>query len=167
MNEFLSQFGIDWKLFVSQLVNFALILIILRIFVYRPLIKMLNQRRDKIQEGLAKAEEAGIRLKEVDEIAKKKLKETEEKSVSILAQTDVKKKELESEAVLAVKKKEQEMTAKAEAMVESQKNQMFAKIQEQAAEIVRSAIAKGIEQEPGQIDEKLIKKTVSFLKNEL
>ena len=167
MNEFLNQLGIDWKLFVSQLVNFALILLILRFFVYKPLIKILNLRRDKITEGLAKAEEAVTRLKEVDEISKHKLQECEVRSIAILAQTDVRKKEIETEMASVMKKKEQDLLAKAEAMAESQRIQMYAKIQAEASEIIRTAIAKGIDEEPDQIDEKLIKKTVSFLKNEL
>ena len=52
MNAFISQFGIDWKLFLSQLVNFALILIVLKFFVYNPVIKILKERNKKIKEGL-------------------------------------------------------------------------------------------------------------------
>ncbi len=167
MNEFLSQFGIDWKLLVSQLVNFLLILTILRLFVYKPLIKVLDKRRDKIAEGLAKAEEAGIRLKEVDEISKNKLKETNEKCVSLLTQTDVKKKQIEAEIVLAAKKKEEDLFKRAEALAENQKKQLYDKIREEASELIRSAIGKGIDVEPDKVDDKLIKKAAGILNNEL
>ena len=163
MNEFFDQFGIDWKLLLSQLVNFTLILIILRIFVYKPLLKILKKRKEKIEEGLAKAEESDIRLKEVDQIAKQKIKETDEKCVVLLAQTDVRKKELEADLASKIKKKEEELLKKTEAMAESQKKETYAKIQKEAGEVVRSAIAKAIEVEPEQVDDKLIKKTASIL----
>ena len=51
MNAFISQFGLDWKLFLSQLVNFILILIILTIFVYKPVLKIIKERNKKIKEG--------------------------------------------------------------------------------------------------------------------
>lgn len=163
MNEFFLQFGIDWKLLLSQLVNFTLILIILRVFMYKPLLKILKERREKIEEGLAKAEESDVRLKEVDQIAKQKIKETDEKCVVLLAQTDVKKREMEAGLALKIKKKEEELLKKTEAVVESQKKEMHAKLQKEAGEVVRSAIAKAIELEPEQVDEKLIKKTASIL----
>ena len=84
MNAFISQFGLDWKLFLSQLVNFTLILIVLSIFVYKPVIKIIKDRNARIKEGLDKAEEADIRLKEVDEIGKKKIKEAENTSINII-----------------------------------------------------------------------------------
>jgi len=167
MNEFIEQFGIDWKLFASQLVNFALILVVLRLFVYKPLIKIMNKRKDKIEEGLAKAQEAGIRLKEVDEMAKEKLKETDEKCVALLSQTDVRKKELEQEAVAQAKKKEEELLKKAVLSAENQKKQMYEKIQKEAKEIIRSAIAQGIGEKPNQVDDALVKKAAEALKNEL
>ena len=74
MNAFLDQFGIDWQLFLSQLVNFFLILIILRLFVYKPVLKVIKDRNKKIKEGLDKAEEAGIRLKQIDQLGKEKIK---------------------------------------------------------------------------------------------
>lgn len=165
MNEFLDQFGIDWKLLLSQLVNFSLILIILRIFVYKPLLKILKERKQKIEEGLIKAAESDVRLKEVDQIAKQKMKETDEKCVVLLAQTDIRKKELEAELVLKIKKKEKSLLEKTEAVAESQKKEMYAKLQKEAGGVVRSAIAKAIELEPEQVDEKLIKKTASILES--
>lgn len=165
MNEFLEQFGIDWKLLLSQLVNFTLILIILRAFAYEPLIKILKERKAKIEEGLMKAEESDIRLKEVDQIAKQKIKETDEKCIVLLSKTDIKRKELETDLALKIRQKEEELLKKTIASAESQKKEMQAKLQKEAGEIVRSAIAKAIEEEPDKVDEKLIKKSVSILQN--
>lgn len=164
MNEFLDQFGIDWKLLLSQFVNFSLILIILRVFAYKPLIKILKERKQKIEEGLAKAEQSDVRLKEVDQIAKQKLKETDEECIVLLSQTDIKKKKLETELVSKIKQKEEELLEKTEVMAENQKKEIYEKLQKEAGEVVRSAIAKAIEIEPEQVDEKLIKKAASILK---
>lgn len=167
MNALISQFGLDWKLLLSQLFNFALILIILRAFVYKPLIKLLNKRRDKIEQGLVRAQEAEKRLLEVDEIAKGKMKQAEQESVAIISRADVKKKQLETEITARAKKKEEELLKKAEDMAEGRKQEIYAEIQKNAAGIVKSAMAKAIDENPEQVDEKLIQKTVSILKNEL
>ena len=43
---------------VAQLVNFLILLIVLRLFLYRPLLRILDQRRERIQEGLSRAGQA-------------------------------------------------------------------------------------------------------------
>ena len=51
MSELLSQLGIDPKLLLSQGVNFGLVIIILTFLVYKPLVKILNERKQKIEFG--------------------------------------------------------------------------------------------------------------------
>jgi len=70
----LFQLGINWKLFLSQAVNFFILLVILRFFVYKPLLSVIKERNKKIKDGLDKAKEADERLQEVDVIAKAHLK---------------------------------------------------------------------------------------------
>ena len=167
MNAFLSQFGVDWKLFLSQLINFALILIILRAFVYKPLVTILNKRRDRIAEGLAKAKEADIRLKEVDLMSKHKIQEVENKCVEMLTSADIQRKKKELEIAQALKKKEEELLRQAETAAKAHEKELKNQIQKEASLLIKNAIAKGIDSEPDQIDQSLIKKTASILENEL
>ena len=73
MSEFISQLGIDWKLLLSQSVNFLLLLTALRIFAYKPIVKLMKDRQAKIEEGLAKADEADRRLDEANAAMKTKM----------------------------------------------------------------------------------------------
>ena len=88
MNALLDQLGIDWKLFLSQAVNFFILLGVLTFFVYKPLMKVLKERTQKIKTGLEKAEEADIRLKEIDVIGKNKIKEAEQQGIDMLKATE-------------------------------------------------------------------------------
>ena len=49
-------FGFTWPLFISQCVSFAIVCIALHRFAYKPILKVLEERRVKIAEGLANAE---------------------------------------------------------------------------------------------------------------
>lgn len=49
--------GIDGKFLLGQIVNFSLLLIILRVFLYKPVVKMLEDRRKTIAESLDNAEQ--------------------------------------------------------------------------------------------------------------
>ena len=97
MNQLLFQLGVDWKLFLSQAVNFGILLLVLTFFVYKPLIKIIKERNAKIKEGLDKAEEADVRLKEIDNIGNEKIKEAENKSIDIIKATEKKAKVLEQD----------------------------------------------------------------------
>jgi len=166
MNEFLSQFGIDWKLFLSQLVNFTLILIILTAFVYKPVLKIIKERNAKIKEGLDKAKEAGIRLKEIDDIGKAKIKEAENASINIIKDTEKKAKSLE----LQLQKRSEENQIKLQKELQisflKQQEQAHELILKNAVELVKKTIAKTVELKPEAIDEALIKKAAESIKHE-
>jgi len=66
MGELFATFGLDWKLLLVQSVNFGLLLLILWRFLYRPVLKIIDERRGKIAESVIKAEAADRRLIEAD-----------------------------------------------------------------------------------------------------
>ena len=50
------QFGFQTQLFVSQVISFAIVCFLLQRFAYKPILKVLEERRQKIADGLANAE---------------------------------------------------------------------------------------------------------------
>jgi F-type H+-transporting ATPase subunit b len=166
MNAFLDQFGIDWKIFLSQLINFFLILIILRVFVYKPVLKVIKERNKKIKEGLDKAEEAGIRLKEIDEIGKGKIKEAETASLEMMKATEKKAKTLDLENQKKLEDKQIQMQKDLESSYRKQQEQAQDLVMKNAIDLVKKAIVKTVELKPEAIDEALIKKAVESAKTE-
>ena len=56
-------FGFHWKLFLSQCVSFAIVAFLLQRFAYKPIITVLEERRRRIEEGLANAEKIKARAR--------------------------------------------------------------------------------------------------------
>lgn len=160
MSQLFSQLGIDWHLILSQAVNFLLLLIILRLLVYKPLLKLLHKRREKIEEGLMKAEEADRRLQEVDLIGKKKIKEAENAALQILKKTETEAKELETKLIAEAKNREAIELKNAESVLRAQEDASRRATEREAGAFVRAAIAKTVELSPDAIDEALIMKAV-------
>lgn len=67
MSELFAAFGIDWRLLVINLVNFGLMLFALWYFLYGPILRVLEERREKIAAGVRNAEDAARKLKEVED----------------------------------------------------------------------------------------------------
>jgi F-type H+-transporting ATPase subunit b len=66
MEEIIHAFGIDWRLIVIQMFNFALLLLALWYFLYTPILKILEEREAKLKQGVIDAEKAAIALTEAD-----------------------------------------------------------------------------------------------------
>ena len=101
------QFGWNWKLFLSQVISFTIVALLLRRFAYKPILNVLEQRRQQIAEGQANAEKI-----------KKQLAEAEQRHAEILAKANVAAQKMidearESSAHIA-ERKEQEAIAAAE-----------------------------------------------------
>jgi F-type H+-transporting ATPase subunit b len=160
MEQLVSQLGINWELLLSQVVNFTLLLIVLRIFVYKPLLKLLHDRRDKIEGGLVKAEEAEKRLHEVDEIGKGKIKEAEHEAMGILKRTETEAKTLEEKLLAEVKRKENDAVNATAVRLRTQEEESRRAMEKEAAALVRQAIVKTVELAPNAIDDALIARAV-------
>lgn len=160
MSQLLSQLGIDWRLLIAQAVNFFLLLVILRLFVYKPLIGMMHERRKKIEEGIAKAEEADERLKEVNHIGIEKIKEAEATAMGILKKTELDAKALEASLLAKAKERESAAMASAEERIRGRETDADRAMTAEAAMLIKSAVARLVELSPEKIDDALVARAV-------
>ncbi|MCX6723089.1 MAG: ATP synthase F0 subunit B, partial [Candidatus Staskawiczbacteria bacterium] len=150
----------------SQLVNFIIILVVLNFFVYKPVIKIIKDRNKKIKEGLDKAEEAGIRLKEIDVIGKEKIKSAENTSIGIIKATEDKAKVLDQELQKKSEEKQIQMQKDLQENYKKQQEEMKEKVLKEASELVKKTIVKTVELKPEDIDEALISKAIKQVEKE-
>jgi len=162
----LGQLGTDRKLFLSQAFNFFILLGVLTLFVYKPLLSVIKKRNEKIKTGLEKAEQADIRLKEIDSIGKEKLKQADQQSVNIIKATEDRAKVLAQEMQKKNEEKQKEMQKQAEDQLKKQLEENKKVVLSQAGELIKKAIAKTVELKPEAVDQALIKKATESIKNE-
>lgn len=74
--EIFDQLGIKPLLLVAQIVNFLVLLFLLNKFLYKPLLKMLQVRKDRIAESLKNAEEIEKRLEKIVNERERAMEET-------------------------------------------------------------------------------------------
>jgi F-type H+-transporting ATPase subunit b len=66
LRETAETFGWNWKLFVSQVISFCIVALLLRRFAYKPILAILEERRRKIEEGQLNAEKIRKELAEAE-----------------------------------------------------------------------------------------------------
>jgi F-type H+-transporting ATPase subunit b len=59
-------FGVDWPHLVSQIISFSIVCLLLHRFAYKPILKMLEVRRQQIAQGLADTEKIRAELAETE-----------------------------------------------------------------------------------------------------
>jgi F-type H+-transporting ATPase subunit b len=95
-------FGVDWPHFIAQVISFAIVAFLLHRFAYKPILNVLEERRQKIAEGLANAEKI-----------KAELAKTEARHQEIMAQANVQIGKMFEEARAAAARVQSEETKKA------------------------------------------------------
>lgn len=158
MESLLENFGLDWKLLVSQAVNFFLLLVILRATVYKPLLKLIADRRKKIKDGLAAASEADTRLASIGEMQKKKEQEAEAKGLALIREATAKAKIEEARQLEEAGKKVAELERRAASARDAERAAMMAEVEGSAVALVTETIKKAVGAMPEGIDGALIER---------
>ena len=128
-------FGFDWKIFLSQVISFILVALVLRIYAYKPILAVLEERRQRIAEGLLNSEKI-----------KQQLAEAEQRHAEILAKANAQAQKMIDDARESAahvgERKQQEAIAAAE--------QIIAKAQEASA-IERERVMTELKRELGRL----------------
>jgi|CXWL01.1.fsa_nt_gi F-type H+-transporting ATPase subunit b len=85
MQQLLSAFGIDWHLLGAQAVNFAIVLIALWYFLYKPVLKVMARRQEMLTKGVADAKQAEEMLAGADNEAIRRVAVAEGEAETIVA----------------------------------------------------------------------------------
>lgn len=80
-------FGFNTWIFLSQIISFVIVALLLRRFAYKPILSILEERRQRIAEGLLNAEKI-----------KQQLAEAETRSAEILAKANAQAQKMIDEA---------------------------------------------------------------------
>src|SRR5262245_8627388 len=135
MGDLARTFGVDWVHLGSQMISFAIVCAVLYAFAYKPILKMLEARRQQIASGLANA--AKIKA-ELDSI--------ENQRQVVLTKAGAEVKQLVDEARAAAARVQAEETRKATAAAE----QILVRAHE-AAERDRAAMLAELRREVGRL----------------
>lgn len=76
--------SIHWYQLLFQIINFGILILVLKKFLYQPIITLINQRNKKIEDSI-KAAEANLKEKtKIEEIKKQAVIEAEKEAVRIV-----------------------------------------------------------------------------------
>lgn len=85
MDGLLGAFGIDWKLLLAQGINFGILIVALYFLLYKPVLKVLEERRQLVAKGVEDAERATEKLAGADKEATSIVEKADKEAGELLA----------------------------------------------------------------------------------
>jgi F-type H+-transporting ATPase subunit b len=137
MGALFSAFGVDWHLLLIQAVNFALLLVALTYFLYRPILKIIDERREKVAEGVRLAQQADQKLVDAKAQGDMMVADAAKEAEGLVATARVRATETATEAARAAQAKGDAILKEAQAHAEEAKRLVM---QESEREIARAAM---------------------------
>ena len=164
MSELFSELGISLPSLISPGVNFLIVLVVLTVFVYKPLAKVVDERRKRIEQGLEDAKQAELKLSQIAEKEKRVLAEAEKTALVLIKEAEGKAAGRSRELIEIGEKRAAGIVKEGKTLAQRQAAEEMASLQKEAVNFVKQAIEKTVELDPDKIDEKLIDQAVKLLR---
>lgn len=152
--EFLEKFGINPILLIAQVVNFTILLLLLRLFLYKPILKVLEDRKNKVEQSIKSAELIEKKLAKTQEDQEKLLEQARTEANKLINEAKAEAKELAEKTLTETKVTAEEMLAKNEQRLKLEKDSMMVEVRKEIAELVTTAAAKVTKKSMTETDNK-------------
>lgn len=136
MNALVTALGINWSALLSQMVNFLILVFILARYVYKPLLRVIDQRRELIADSIKKVHEIERRKDELDAERVKILRKADEEGGALLQRAKEEAEALRVEIEKAAHAQAEHTMKKGMEKLESERALMVKEIQTKLAHAI-------------------------------
>lgn len=140
--EILAKLGINGKIFLAQIVNFFLLLYVLKRFLYQPLLNVMKERERKIKQGIVSATKAEKRLEEIEENAKKQLGDAAVEADKILEKAHVEAEEHRKDLLRETQEEILHMKEETKELLRKEKDKIIMEVRQEAADMIVQTVKK-------------------------
>jgi ATP synthase F0 subunit b len=159
MEGLFSAFGIDYKILIAQILNFFLIFFVIYKFLLPPLNKIIQERQNKILEGLKLREESKRLIKKIKKLRDSILKKAYQEKEKILTEAEEMKKQKLGELMKEISDLREKMLLELNKEKELLEQKFYSELNERLPEILLQVSKKVFGDE--KLNEKFIKKMLT------
>ncbi|MBI4256604.1 F0F1 ATP synthase subunit B [Candidatus Uhrbacteria bacterium] len=141
----LGTLGINLKIFLAQFLNFAVVLFVLWKWVYKPIVKLLEERQEKIERSVKQADDVEKRVRELETEHKEVIATAKSEATKILEEARSASEDRKKELLAKAKEEVKGVVAQGKVQLEAQKEQMIRDAREEIAAIAVEAARKILE----------------------
>lgn len=145
MESILKDFGVQPILLLAQVVNFFVLLILLKKFLYKPILQVLEKRKETIAQSLKNAQEIEAKLLKTEEDREKKLTQAANEAKETIDEATKAAAGIIAEAHLRAQNNIEEMIAKGQEAIVLEREKMQSELKGEVSELVGKSVAKVLE----------------------
>jgi F-type H+-transporting ATPase subunit b len=142
----ITDLGINLPVLLGQLLSFLFLLTALRLFVYTPILKMLDERRERIREGLSAAERGKEQAAEASQEAQAQIEAARREGQTIVAGAQQVAQRLQEESRAQAQQQQEAMLERARAEIQLERDNAISELRKEFADLTISAAEKVIGQ---------------------
>lgn len=149
-----------------QLAATLILFLVMRHFLFKPVKKLLDDRKNFIEEGVKTAEEAKLAIERSQEEYDKRILEAKKESSEIISQARMYGEDLKSKAVQESKALAQAEYNKSIKAIESEREKTMKSMNDEIVDIAISAAEKVLREKVGEdTDKKMVKSLIKDLED--
>ena len=138
--DFLSDFGVQPILLAAQAVNFLVLLFILNKFLYKPVLKTLDQRKQKVAQSLKDAAEIEKKLAQIELDQEKALQAATTEAKKIINEATESGNQIINDAHLKAAHDIQLMVNKSNTQISLEKDRLNQEIKAELADMIAAGL---------------------------
>jgi F-type H+-transporting ATPase subunit b len=142
----ITDLGINIPVLLFQLVNFTFLLIVLRMLVYKPVLRTLDERRERIAAGLNAAERGREQAEEAERQAQAQIETARREGQQIVANAQQVAQRLQEEARQQAQQLQESMIERARGEIQLERDTAISELRREFADLTISAAEKVIGQ---------------------
>jgi F-type H+-transporting ATPase subunit b len=142
----ITDIGINLPVLLAQTVNFIVLLVLLRLVAYKPILKMLDERKARIQEGLSAAERGKESAAEAEKESAAALEAARREGQTIVQNAQQASQRLQEEGRVEAVRQQEAILERARAEIAQERDAAISELRREFAELTIAAAEKIIGQ---------------------
>ena len=131
--------GFSLPALVSNLINFTILLIVLRLFLYKPVLRLLDDRRRRIQEGLDRAEQAESQASASEHEAREAIEQAQREARELVQQAQESAAQLRAQLEERARADAEQIVSRAREEVQVERDQAIEQLRREFADLTITA----------------------------
>lgn len=144
--------GVRPELLITQIINFAILLFLLQRFLYKPMLNMLQERRERIRDSLAEAERVRAEAEQQRQQYERELARQRQESQERIQRAMRASEEAREQIIAEARREAEEIKARAREEIEYERRQTLEQLRMQVADLAILAARKVLD---GALDDKI------------
>ena len=142
ITQIFSNFGVTWPKFIAQVILFLLVYWVLNKYAFGPVIKMLSERRRRIEEGQHNAERIKKQLADAELRYQEVLRKANEDATRLLEEARTSSDAISQKQLQQAIKDAEGIIAKAQDTIVQERNKMVSEVKKEMVDLVVKTTAK-------------------------